>query len=273
MKKWMCWGLSAGLILGLAVLGLAMAAAQPASSTQKQAGERAWLGVQLANLNQQLAQRLGLSRQEGAVILRVLPQSQATQAGLQVKDAILEINGQPVSRVAQVTEAVAQAKPGDKITLKIWRGGAERSLEITLGTPPAPPVSPKDRPPSLPFGGSLKDRLGDLGNLRERFLGGQFSFKDKEGQRVTFTVIAGTVTAVGTDSVTLTLNDDGSQSFQVTAETKILKGRQATTLSELKEGDRVVVTSTKPGVANAIVTQGPLPRAGRPFRHWLSQRP
>lgn len=138
MKKWMYWGLSAGLILGLTILGLAMAAAQPASSTQEQAGERAWLGVQLANLNSRLAQSLGLSRQEGVVILRVLPQSPAAQAGLQPNDVILEINGQPVSRVAQVTEGVAQAKPSDKITLKIWRGGAERSLEVNPGNPTRP---------------------------------------------------------------------------------------------------------------------------------------
>lgn len=104
-------------------------------------------------------------------------------------------------------------------------------------------------------------------------MGGQFSFKDKEGQRVTFTVIAGTIAAVSSDSITITSNDGSRQTFKVTGETKVLKGRQATSLSELKDGDRVVVISTQPGVADAIAVEGFLSRTGQPFRHWLGQRP
>ncbi|MHB8411614.1 MAG: M61 family metallopeptidase [Candidatus Acidiferrales bacterium] len=61
----------------------------------------------------------------------VAPGSGAAQAGLQSGDALLQLGGQPFPRFAQ--RWLMQHSPGDKVKLRIGRGGQEREVSLTLG--------------------------------------------------------------------------------------------------------------------------------------------
>jgi serine protease Do len=52
-------------------------------------------------------------------------------------DTIVAIEGKPVGTSAQIADAVATRKPGDRITLEIVRHGAHENLTVTLGNVPA----------------------------------------------------------------------------------------------------------------------------------------
>jgi len=61
----------------------------------------------------------------------VAPGSAAEQAGLQSGDALLQLDGQPFPPFAQ--RWLLQHLPGDKVELRIGRGGKEREVSLTLG--------------------------------------------------------------------------------------------------------------------------------------------
>ncbi len=73
------------------------------------------------------------------MIVRVLPGSPAAQAGLRGVDAqtgdlgdvIVEANGQPVHRLADLTAAIEEAGLGAAVTLKVERDGRVRPVRIT----------------------------------------------------------------------------------------------------------------------------------------------
>jgi len=76
---------------------------------------------------------LGLS---GALVREVIPNSPAARAGLQVGDVITGINDVPVDADHPLTMVLSDFKPGQRVTLKIWRAGQTRTLDLTLGEHP-----------------------------------------------------------------------------------------------------------------------------------------
>ncbi|MDP8967059.1 MAG: trypsin-like peptidase domain-containing protein [Actinomycetota bacterium] len=72
----------------------------------------------------------------GAVVAGVVPGGPAARAGLRPGDRIVAIGGREVGESADVSSAVSERKPGDRIEVRIRRGGDERTLSVTLGTRP-----------------------------------------------------------------------------------------------------------------------------------------
>ncbi len=88
------------------------------------------LGVQVAE--DETAQRLGV--EQGALIVKVMPNSPAAQGGLQgtrrdgsgdiqIGDVIVAVDGKPVANAHDLNSVFAQHKVGDAATLTIVRGG------------------------------------------------------------------------------------------------------------------------------------------------------
>jgi len=72
----------------------------------------------------------------GAVVADVVAGGPAGDAGLRPGDRILAVAEQKVTQSADISRAVTARKPGDKVQLRIRRGGDERTLSVTLGTRP-----------------------------------------------------------------------------------------------------------------------------------------
>jgi putative serine protease PepD len=87
----------------------------------------AWLGVQAATTS------------HGVAVAKVTAGSPAAQAGLAGgrRDVILAVDGRRVHTSAELADAVAAHKPGEKITLTVQRGGHDRNLVVRLGNVPA----------------------------------------------------------------------------------------------------------------------------------------
>jgi regulator of sigma E protease len=63
----------------------------------------------------------------------VLPNTAAAHAGLQTGDRIEAIDGMPVTRFEDIQHIVS-ARPAERLTLQIRRGGATQTLELTTDT-------------------------------------------------------------------------------------------------------------------------------------------
>jgi serine protease Do len=94
--------------------------------------QRALLGVSIVDLNAQLAKELNLKISEGIVVGGVREGGSADAAGIQKNDVITKIDGQSVKSVAELQETIGRKRPGDQVTVKLLRDGAEREVKVTL---------------------------------------------------------------------------------------------------------------------------------------------
>jgi S1-C subfamily serine protease len=110
-----------------------------------------WLGVQVETLDPNVATNVGLPSR-GVMVARVVKGSPAAKAGVRAAtrqetvngvtvllggDAIVAVDGKPISTAQQLADAVALRKPGDRLTLDIVRAGQNRTVTVTLGNVPA----------------------------------------------------------------------------------------------------------------------------------------
>lgn len=111
----------------------------------------AYIGVSSQPLYPQLARKLGLPVDDGALIADVVKGGPADKAGLkggtrQVRfqaslakvggDVITKINGHPITRSNDFSKQITLYKPGDRITLEVYRGSQRRTAQVTLGERP-----------------------------------------------------------------------------------------------------------------------------------------
>lgn len=94
--------------------------------------EHARLGVSVQEVNQALADSFKLDRPAGALVASVEKGSPAEHAGLQPGDVIREANGQPIVSSGDLPAVVAQARPGDRLQMQVWRQGHKLDLAAQL---------------------------------------------------------------------------------------------------------------------------------------------
>ena len=96
--------------------------------------QRGFLGVQIAELTQEIAQREGLENIEGVYVAEVTEGGAAKMAGMKAGDVITAINGRKVNSTTQLKESVGQYRPGDKLDVEVNRHGSHRVMLSTIRT-------------------------------------------------------------------------------------------------------------------------------------------
>ncbi|MEX0681321.1 MAG: trypsin-like peptidase domain-containing protein [Balneolales bacterium] len=94
--------------------------------------QRAFLGVEISSVNQQRARKLGLEEISGVEIRDLVPGGSAALAGLRKEDVVLEVNGYTVQEANQLQERIALVRPGESITMKVWRDNNEQTFGIQM---------------------------------------------------------------------------------------------------------------------------------------------
>ena len=100
---------------------------------------RGWIGILPVEVDQLEAQRFNLA-QPGIVIAKLYEQSPATDAGLQLRDIILTVNGVPVKSVQDTLTRIAQVKPGKKIKITGIRGTERFATDVQVSEKLLPPI-------------------------------------------------------------------------------------------------------------------------------------
>jgi S1-C subfamily serine protease len=114
--------------------------------------EYGFIGVSSQSLWPQLAERLNLPVKEGALVADVVKNGPAAKAGIKggrreirfqatlVKpggDVITRVNGKRVTAEQDIGELISGYRPGDTVTLEIYRGRDRREVRVTLGQRPS----------------------------------------------------------------------------------------------------------------------------------------
>ncbi len=98
--------------------------------------ERGWLGVAIQPVGPEIAETLGLSEDEGALVAQVVPGSPAEVGGLEPGDVIYSIDGTVMETPKDVSKAVAALKAGHTAQFNLWRDGERQALDVEIGAYP-----------------------------------------------------------------------------------------------------------------------------------------
>jgi len=94
--------------------------------------ERGYLGVEMHKLTTTEADFFGLGGTNGMLVTGVHPGSPAQQAGIELGDVLLAINGKALRTLEQGQQAVSTTKPGSTISISLYRKGQVVDLQATL---------------------------------------------------------------------------------------------------------------------------------------------
>ncbi|MBK7174203.1 MAG: Do family serine endopeptidase [Bacteroidales bacterium] len=94
--------------------------------------QRAFLGVNIREIDSKLAQEQGLKELRGVYVADVVEEGAASAAGVKKGDIIVSVGGVVVNSTSELLENVGRYRPGDKVALVINQGNKEKTLNIVL---------------------------------------------------------------------------------------------------------------------------------------------
>ena len=97
---------------------------------------RGWLGVLIQDVTKELAESFGMSKPHGALVAKVLPDSPASQAGIEVGDVIIKYDGNDISFSSDLPPMVGSTAIGNTVPVDIIRHGKEKTLKIKISKLP-----------------------------------------------------------------------------------------------------------------------------------------
>jgi serine protease Do len=133
--------------------------------------ERGWLGVQIQNLDDELAASLGLDHSKGALVAEVMGDGPAKKGGVLAGDVITKFNDHEVDSARTLSRVVADANPNDTARVTVWRNGKSHDLKIKLGEASKAEQVASTSPASDNGGHSLGLRLKQLTDQDKAQLG------------------------------------------------------------------------------------------------------
>lgn len=99
---------------------------------------RGWIGVEVQNLTQELADSFKLSSPNGVLIAGVYKNSPADHAGIKPGDVLVAVENKEITNSSDMLNMIAALSPGQTATFTVVRSQAEESIEISIGKRPKP---------------------------------------------------------------------------------------------------------------------------------------
>ena len=81
--------------------------------------QRGYLGVQIADITQEMKEELDLKNLQGVYVANVIANGGAQKAGIKKGDVILKIGTKTVNSAASLQEEIGKRRPGDKIAVTV----------------------------------------------------------------------------------------------------------------------------------------------------------
>ena len=92
-----------------------------------------YLGVGIANLTLEIADRFGLPAETGALVTQVEAGSPADEAGIEPRSVITSVGGEAVQDTGDLLAALRDYAPGDSVELTVVNDGEEAPVTVELG--------------------------------------------------------------------------------------------------------------------------------------------
>ncbi|WP_019219732.1 Do family serine endopeptidase [Bartonella florencae] len=102
---------------------------------EKGSVQRGWLGVQIQPVTKEISDSIGLKEAKGALVTDSL-KGPAAKAGIKAGDVIILLNNETINDSRDLAKRIANIKPGETITLGVWRSGKEENIKVKLAPMP-----------------------------------------------------------------------------------------------------------------------------------------
>lgn len=93
---------------------------------------RGRIGVQIGGVTKEVAESLGLTKVQGALIHRIESNGPAEKAGLKAGDIILKFNGLIIDKPSDLPRIVGNTKPGMRVAVSVWRKGSVHHVNLII---------------------------------------------------------------------------------------------------------------------------------------------
>ncbi len=94
--------------------------------------QRAYIGVQIRDIDAEFAQEIGLDKVSGVYIASIVENGGADQAGIQEADVIVSIDQSPINSLSELMGTIAQYSPGAQVSVRILRDNKPMVFDVTL---------------------------------------------------------------------------------------------------------------------------------------------
>jgi serine protease Do len=144
---------------------------------------RGWIGVQIQQVTDDIAENFGLDKARGALIADVTAGGPAEKAQLRKGDIVLSFNGRDVVDSRKFPRIVAESRVNETVDAVVWRSGKRTSLKVRIGenqeaekqnaalgpggNSRKPPEQAQPQPSTIDQLGLTLSRISD--QLRERY--------------------------------------------------------------------------------------------------------
>lgn len=95
-----------------------------------------WLGITVQDLTEDLAEHFGLEEKKGALVVSILPDSPAEEAGIREDDVILKFEDKEISNIQDLIRNVSKAEVDKEAELLVFRDRKKITLKVVIGERP-----------------------------------------------------------------------------------------------------------------------------------------
>ncbi|MBB5204393.1 S1-C subfamily serine protease [Inhella inkyongensis] len=93
---------------------------------------RGRIGVAIGPVSKEVAEAIGLSKAQGALVSNVESGGPAEKAGIEGGDVITRFDGKLIERSTDLPRLVGATRPGSKSSIQVFRRGAYKDLTVTV---------------------------------------------------------------------------------------------------------------------------------------------
>jgi Do/DeqQ family serine protease len=94
--------------------------------------QRAYLGLDMVDIDAQIAKKLEIDDIEGVYVARVWEKGAGDKAGIEAGDIIIGVNSDLINSNAELLEHLSQFRPGEEINIMIKRGKIPKKVKVKL---------------------------------------------------------------------------------------------------------------------------------------------
>lgn len=102
---------------------------------------RPWLGAELQDVSSEIAESLGLSRPQGALVVTLENDSPLALAGIKRGDLVMALNGRDIGTAKEFIYRIATNSPGTEVHVRYQRDGKDVEVPVILAA--APETTPR----------------------------------------------------------------------------------------------------------------------------------
>ena len=95
-----------------------------------------WIGIEVREIDETIAQSLGLPNLKGVYVSKVIEDSPADKGGIEIGDVIIRFNRQSIEDTPDLKNFLSTLSPGTRVQVVLIRGDERKSLYVKIEVSP-----------------------------------------------------------------------------------------------------------------------------------------